>query len=56
MERENQQLKREKQALEDSTNQDWFLYGGILAFTGIFLGLIIPKIRWQRKTSNWDTF
>lgn len=56
VERENQQLKREKQALEDSTNQDWFLYGGILAFTGIFLGLIIPKIRWQRKTSNWDTF
>ncbi len=56
VERENQQLKRQKQALEDSTNQDWFLYGGILAFTGIFLGLIIPKIRWQRKTSNWDTF
>ena len=56
VERELQQLKLENKSLEDSTNQDWFLYGGILAFTGIFLGLFIPKIRWQRKTSNWDTF
>jgi SH3 domain protein len=56
IERELQQLKLENKSLTDSRDQDWFLYGGILAFTGIFLGLIIPKIRWQRKTSNWDTF
>ncbi len=56
VERELQQTKLEKQALEDSTNQDWFLYGGILAFAGIFLGLLIPKIGWNRKTSNWDSF
>jgi len=57
VERELQQLKREKQALEDSTSQDWFLYGGILSFLGIFLGLLIPKISWQRKSQgNWDTF
>lgn len=55
VERELQQVKREKQALEDSTNQDWFLYGGILAFTGIFLGLLIPKLSLQRK-SSWDSF
>lgn len=57
VERELQQLKREKQALEDSTSQDWFLYGGILSFLGIFFGLLIPKISWQRKHhGNWDTF
>jgi len=57
VERELQQIKREKQALEDSTSQDWFLYGGILSFLGIFFGLLIPKISWQRKhSSNWDTF
>lgn len=57
VERELQQLKREKQALEDSTSQDWFLYGGILSFLGIFFGLMIPKISWQRKShGNWDTF
>lgn len=56
VERELQQLKREKQALEDSTSQDWFLYGGILSFIGIFLGLLIPKISWQRKShGSWDT-
>ena len=55
-ERELQQLKREKQTLEDSTNQSWFIYGGILAFAGIFLGLIIPKLSWQKKSSSWDTF
>jgi len=57
VERELQQVKRAKQALEDSTSQDWFLYGGILSFVGIFFGLLIPKISWQRKhTGNWDTF
>jgi SH3 domain protein len=57
VERELQQLKRAKQALEDSTSQDWFLYGGILSFVGIIFGLLIPKISWQRKhQSNWDTF
>lgn len=57
VERELQQLKRKNQALEDSSNQDWFLYGGILSFLGIFFGLLIPKIRWQRRSqSNWDTF
>jgi len=57
VERELQQLKRKNQALEDSSNQDWFLYGGILSFLGILFGLLIPKIRWQRRTqSNWDTF
>ncbi len=55
-ERKLQQLKREKQTLEDSTNQSWFIYGGILAFAGIFFGLLIPKIRWQKKSSSWDTF
>lgn len=56
-ERELQQLKREKQALEYSDNQDWFLYGGILSFLGIFFGLLIPKISWRRKSrENWDTF
>ena len=56
-ERELNQLKRAKQALEDSTNQDWFLYGGILSFLGIFFGLLIPKISWHRKShGTWDTF
>jgi SH3 domain protein len=56
VERELQQVKRENQTLEDSTNQDWFLYGGILSLIGVILGFILPKLSWRRKTSNWDTF
>ena len=56
IERENQKLKRETQALEDTSNQDWFLNGGIVAFFGIFFGLLIPKLSWQKRRSNWDSF
>jgi SH3 domain protein len=56
VERELQQVKRENQTLEDSTNQDWFLYGGILSLIGVILGFILPKLSWRRKTNNWDTF
>ncbi len=56
VERELQQVKRQNQTLEDSTNQDWFLYGGILSLIGVILGFILPKLSWRRKTNNWDTF
>ena len=56
VERELQKLKRENQTLEDSTNQDWFLYGGILSLFGVILGFILPKLSWRTKKSNWDTF
>jgi len=56
VERELQQLKRENQALTDSSNQDWFLYGGGLSLFGVLLGFILPKLSWRRRSSGWDTF
>ncbi len=57
IERELQQLKRENQALTDSTNQDWFLYGGGLSLFGVLLGFILPRMSWRRRTSGWgDSF
>jgi SH3 domain protein len=56
-ERDLQQLKRENQALTDSSNQDWFLYGGGLSLFGVLLGFILPKISWRRRSSGWgDSF
>ncbi|MFZ2169642.1 MAG: TIGR04211 family SH3 domain-containing protein [Methylococcaceae bacterium] len=55
VERDLQQFKLENQALKDTANQDWFLYGGILALAGVLLGFILPKLSWRRKTS-WDSF
>ena len=57
IERELQQLKRENQALADSSNQNWFLYGGALSLIGVMLGFILPKISWRRRSSGWgDSF
>lgn len=56
VERELQQLKRENQALTDSTTQDWFLYGGGLSLFGVLLGFILPKLSWRRRSGGWDTF
>ena len=56
-ERELQQLKRENQALADSSNQNWFLYGGGLSLFGVLLGFILPKLSWRRRSSGWgDSF
>lgn len=56
VERELQQLKRENQALTDSSNQDWFLYGGGLSLFGVLLGFILPKLSWRRRSNGWDSF
>lgn len=56
VERELEQLKLENQTLEDSSKQDWFLYGGILSLIGVILGFILPKLGWRRRNSSWDTY
>lgn len=56
VERDLQQVKLENQALQDTANQDWFLYGGILALGGVLLGFILPKLSWRRRSSNWDSY
>jgi SH3 domain protein len=56
VERELQQFKLENQALQDTANQDWFLYGGLLALIGVVLGFILPKLSWRRSRSTWDSF
>ena len=55
VERDLQQFKLENQALKDTANQDWFLYGGVLALAGVLLGFILPKLSWRRK-SSWDSY
>jgi len=56
VERELQQFKLENQALQDTANQDWFLYGGLLALIGVILGFILPKLSWRRSRSSWDSY
>jgi SH3 domain protein len=56
VERDLQQYKLENQALQDTANQDWFLYGGLLALIGVVLGFILPKLSWRRSRSTWDSY
>ncbi len=56
---ENSQLKNrvdvisaENSQLANSTSLRWYLYGGGTILLGIFLGLILPRLRTQRKTSS----
>jgi len=53
-ERQLQTLQQENDSLKDRTARDWFMVGAGVVLLGIIIGLIIPRIRWRRK-SSWDT-
>jgi SH3 domain protein len=55
VERQLQTLQQENEALRDRTARDWFMVGAGVVLLGIIVGLIIPRIRWRKK-SSWDTF
>lgn len=56
IERELETVKRENDMLKNSDAQDWFLIGsGVLLF-GIFLGFILPKLSWRKKSSWQSSF
>jgi SH3 domain protein len=62
---ENRQFKETlaetQQALEDSrdesrrlasrSNREWFVIGALVVMFGILVGLIVPRIRWKKKSS-----
>jgi SH3 domain protein len=55
LERTLQTLQQENENLKDRTARDWFMVGAGVVLIGILAGLIIPRIRWRKK-SSWDTF
>jgi len=40
--------------LQDDSNRKWVMVGAGIILLGILIGLIIPKIRWRRK-SDWGS-
>jgi SH3 domain protein len=53
-ERQVQTLQQENEGLKDRTARDWFMVGAGVVILGMVIGLIIPRIRWRKK-SSWDT-
>ena len=52
LERSLQIVQQENQALRDTANQTWFLYGAGVILCGILVGLILPKLR-LRRHNRW---
>lgn len=51
LEAERDQLRIEVGTLRSNSNRDWFIAGAAIVLLGMVLGLLIPKIRWQRRDS-----
>lgn len=49
------ELQRDKERLERRAAREWFVVGAGVIIIGIILGLILPRIRWRRK-SSWSDF
>ncbi|HBV21301.1 MAG TPA: TIGR04211 family SH3 domain-containing protein, partial [Nitrosomonas sp.] len=48
-------LQEQYSRLSDSSEKDWFITGALVLLGGLLLGLIIPKISWQRR-SRYGSF
>ncbi len=55
LERELRLAREENDALRDRTARDWFMVGAGVLLAGIVVGLVLPRIRWRRR-SSWDSF
>ncbi len=50
-----QEMRAENQRLSGRANREWFIVGAAVLAIGVALGLILPRIRWKRK-SSWSDF
>lgn len=53
LERRVAELSLETRDLRRSTQRDWFIAGAAVLVTGLVLGLVLPRIRWRRR-SSWS--
>lgn len=54
LEGENDQLRILNEELSNRRTLEWFMAGGGVLFFGLLLGLILPRIRWRRRSSWGD--
>ena len=55
LERETRLLQEKSASLQQESERAWFLTGGGVLLGGILLGLLIPRLRWKKR-SGWDRF
>lgn len=52
LERELGEARAEVAGLRRNTQRDWFVAGAAVLLLGLVLGLVLPRIRWRRR-SRW---
>ena len=52
LERELSEARAEVAGLRRNTQRDWFVAGAAVLLLGLVLGLVLPRIRWRRR-SRW---
>ncbi len=50
-----EELEAENSRLGSQSNREWFLVGAAVLLFGVILGLIIPRLRFRKK-SDWGDF
>lgn len=53
--RQLEELKMENQDLANQSIRDWFLIGAGVTVLGILIGLILPRLRIQRRRDSWGS-
>lgn len=48
-------LEQENATLSGQTKRNWFITGALVLFGGVLLGLILPRMKFQRR-SRYDSF
>lgn len=49
-------LQQESAQLASRRNRDWFIAGAAVLIAGVLLGIILPRIRWRRRSRWSDSF
>lgn len=49
-------LEQEKERLAGQSNRNWFMTGSAVLFAGVLLGLILPRMKFQRRSRGYDRF
>lgn len=45
-------LSKENATLKSRDNREWFIYGAVVVFVSILFGILLTRIRWQKR-SGW---
>jgi len=48
-------LEQENDKLSGQTTRNWFITGALVLFAGVLLGLVLPRMKFQRR-SRYDSF